>query len=584
MTDTYACGITMSRPEGDLYEILGVPNEASTYLCEQQGLRLRDADQLTDDARYAWKALSDPVYNRIYRETKSTKALFDAGFFDDGLFNLAYLYGSYDPSFATVPLDKLRRNYDRFDNSVEKVAVLVTTGGMAPIHNGHIAMMEKAREIVEARGYSVAAGYLTPGHDSYVGQKYGGTAAIPAEHRCAMVELAVQDSDWLECNSWPSRYMPAEINFTDVVEHLSQYIKFHHSSNVEIFYVFGSDNAGFAAAYPKHSIAIGRSEISSKMAREGNHDHLDPVVRDYLLTWDKQDTSDLPYLIRNEENLAINIWARQFGKGETAQEMYDTGEVELEKRRVQLQSTIRLGIAQVFKNLGHFNKVHLLPVSQQIEEAKKVIGDRKILSLESFMPGAWQLRSSRYFAMSESQHKPLFRAERPGANHLENQIANIPPGEYVLVEDDTVTGGTIKAVMSLLPPDIKITDQVILSDFGDYKGTEYYDVVDLRDFIVGSIDGGLCVVLPDGIKARVPYAAPYVSLRSRAKIPASAELEISRIIWQANVRFFAGSNVKISDTSIGFRRFAHRMGWADNELMTKFCQWHVDRLLEPHLE
>ena len=574
----------MHRPEGNLYEILGVPNGSSYYVCVQAGLRLREQDLLTEDARYAWKALSDPDYNILYDTTKSTKALFDAGFFDDGLMNLALHYMSYDYSFATTPVEKLRKKIEAIRDDRQRIAVLLTTGGMAPIHNGHIEMMEKAREIVEGRGYQVLGGYFAPGHDSYVGQKYGGTAAIPAEHRCAMVELACQDSDWLDCDPWATRYMPAELNFTDIVRRLTDYIYFHFSVAVEVFYVFGSDNAGFEAVLPKHSVVIDRTQLSSKLAREGNHDHLHPKVRDYLLTWDKEDTGELPYLIRNEENLAIDFWALKVGKGDNSADRWKNGIADLEKRRIQLQSTIRLGIAQVFKNLGHTNKVHLMPVSQQALEAHNVIGDRKRISLETFVPATYTIQSSRYFAMSQAQIKPLYRAERPGTAFLEDQVKVIPAGEYVLVEDDTVTGETIKAALSLLPPEVKITEQVILSDFGDYKGTEYYDVVDLRDFIVGSKDGGLCLLMSDGAKVRAPYAAPYVSLRSRAKIPASAELEISRIIWQANVRFFSGLNITVADTDIGFRKFAHRLGWADDTQLATVCQWHVERLLEPHME
>ena len=574
----------MHRPEGNLYEILGVPDGSQHFVCTQAGLRLKEQDLLTEDARYAWKALSDPDYNILYDATRSTKALYDAGFFDDGLVHLAQHYQCYDLSFSTTPVEKLRRKVEAIRDDRQRIAVLLTTGGMAPIHNGHIEMMEKAREIVEKRGYEVFGGYFAPGHDSYVGQKYGGTAAIPAEHRCAMVELACQDSDWLSCDPWAARYMPAELNFTDIVRRLTEYIYFHFCVSVEVFYVFGSDNAGFEAVLPNNSVVIDRTELSSKLAREGNHDHLNPKVRDYLLTWDKEDTGDLPYLIRNEENLAIDFWALKIGKGDNSAERWESGIADLEKRRIQLQSTIRLGIAQVFKNLGHTNKVHLMPVSQQALEAHEVIGDRKRISLETFVPATYTVQSSRYFAMSEAQIKPLYRAERPGTMYLEDQVKAIPAGEYVLVEDDTVTGETIKAVLSLLPPEVKITEQVILSDFGDYKGTEYYDVVDLRDFIVGSKDGGLCLLMPDGVKVRAPYAAPYVSLRSRAKIPATAELEISRIIWQANVRFFSGLNITVADTDIGFRKFAHRLGWTDDTQLATVCQWHVERLLEPHME
>ena len=575
MTDTYASGIVMERPEDNLYEILGLSSTASYFDIFNVFERLKEEDALTADAQYACKALLDTDYRILYNKTQSTKALFDAGFFNDGLDKLVYQYESSKSDFVTTPTHKLQANLEAYQKSgkvARNFAVLVTTGGMAPIHNGHVAMMEQAKRQLEEQGLFVLAGYFAPGHDSYVGQKYGGTAAIPAAHRCAMVELACQDSDWLDCDPWAARYMPGEVNFTSVVGRLGDYLG--HQLNMvapTVFYVYGSDNAGFSAALPNNSVCVERTAISSKLAREGNHDHLDPKVRDYLLSWDQQDTGDLPYLIRNEENEAIKQW-----------DHIVPIEV-LEKRRIQLQSTIRLGIAQVFKSLGHKNKVHLMSISDQVTKAKEAVGGRKSISLDPFFSADQRIDSTRYFAVSQAQHSCMYRAQRPGFKTLREQANAIPAGDYVLVEDDTVTGGTIMSALSLLPSNVNIVDQVILSDFGDYAGVEYYDVVDLRDFIVGSAHGGLSVVLGNGLKARVPYAAPYVSLRARAKIPAEAELEISRIIWQANVRFFQGTKLKICDACPSLHSLSEMIGFDPEDTMEAFCQWHVDRLLEPHL-
>lgn len=572
MTDTYACGITMHRPTGDLYEILGFDIPVDPIVVAGAGIRLQEQNGfLTPDQSYAWKALSDHSYALLYSKERNTEALYRAGFFDDGLPMLVQHYKAADPYFAATPVQKLLDNFNKRPVSSKNWAVLVTTGGMAPIHNGHIAMMEEARKIAEDNGFAVLTGYFAPGHDSYVGKKYGGTAAIPAEHRCAMVELATQDSDWLDCDPWAARYMPAEINFTQVVQHLDEQIAHQTGILVDVIYVYGSDNEGFGAAMPhRHSIMVPRSAISSKLAREGNHDHLDPKVRDYLLTWDKEDTGELPYLIRNEENEAIRQWSNIVPLD------------QLEKRRIQLQSTVRLGIAQIFKSLGHTNKVHLLPISNQAVEAKKVIGDRKTISLDAFFRGAdFRIQSTRYFAMSSSQFKPLYRAERIGCLPLLEQGEQVAPGDYVLVEDDSVTGGTIMSALSVLPQGVNVTDKVILSDFADYAGVDYYDVVDLRDFIVGSQHGGLSVLTGLGHKARAPYALPYVSLRARAKIPAQAELEISRVIWQANVRFFKDTTITLNDCDEGLKVLAVDMGFEAETLVENFCQWHVDKLMEP---
>jgi len=572
MVDTYACGIQVERPEGSLWALADLSPDLS---CQEikRFARGKRFDEMPSKERYAWKALGDDHYHRLYRKTHSTKALFDAGFFDDGLPQLASDYPSSISTFACTSFQKVADNLAKIGSTtLAKLAVLVTTGGMAPIHNGHIAMMEEARRRLQSQGVIVLGGFFAPGHDSYVGQKYGGTAAISAAHRCAMVELAVKDSDWLELDPWAARYMPAEVNFTDVYERMVRLLT-NHAHGIDVYYVCGSDNAGFADAIPGQVITIERTAISSKMAREGEHSHLDPLVRDYLVNLNP-DTGNLPYLIRNEEDEAIHQW----------RDIMPGGQEELTRRRIQLQSTIRLGIAQMFKNCGQDHKVHLLPLSEQRAKAEKVIAGRPTISLDPFFESTHAIHSTRYFTLAGAQLAPLFRAERSGFRPLEEQAEDIPQGSYVLVEDDSVTGGTIMSALALLPRRVNVEEVVLLSDFADYKDDSYYDVVDLRDFIVGSYCGGLSVNVPDGWrnihKARAPYVAPFVSLRSRAKIPAEAEMEISRIIWQANVRFFKDSGITIEHCDLGFRRFTLHLDWTRDTPVEDFCRYYAERLME----
>lgn len=572
MTDTYSCGIQMHRPEGDLYEILGIEPD-SLYLIVRL-LYQNHEGALSPDEQYAFKALSDPYYSELYRDTRSTKSLYEAGFFNDGLEKLSYTF-SEDFNLMTRSFDKVRNNLrkaSRDKNPIGKTAILLTTGGFSPIHNGHIDMMETAKAKIEAEGYTVIGGFFAPGHDSYVSQKYNGTAAIPAVHRCAMVELATRDSDWLELDPYPSRYLPGEVNFTSVYFDLLVAMRNANVEFADLFYVHGSDNAGFAALndcnYFK-SVTIDRSEMSSKAAREGDHSILHPEVAEYLRTYKTLDTGKLPYLIRNEEDEAIADWAEFFEPG------------EMTKRRIQLQSTIRLGIAQMFKALGHSHKVYLLSTVDQRASAKEVIGDHQTISLDPFFEGTYRLDSTRYFPVCNAQFKPLYRAQRLGYGSPESQAKLIPAGDYVLVEDDSVTGETIEQAKFWLPDGVNITDIVLLSDFADYPDENYYDVVDMRDFIVGSKEGGLSVILPaTKARARAPYALPYVSLRSRAKIPPEAEMEVSRIIWQANVRFFEGTDIRVKHTSPGFRTLAYEIGYSGETLMSQVCKQHVDALLK----
>ena len=70
-------------------------------------------------------------------------------------------------SLLTTPVSKLIDFKEKKENPV----VLLSTGGFDPIHDGHIYMMEFAKEALEKKGYHVIGGYLSPSHESYVSTK-----------------------------------------------------------------------------------------------------------------------------------------------------------------------------------------------------------------------------------------------------------------------------------------------------------------------------------------------------------------------------------------------------------------------------
>jgi hypothetical protein len=108
-----------------------------------------------------------------------------------------------------------------------------------------------------------------------------------------------------------------------------------------------------------------------------------------------------------------------------------------------------------------------------------------------------------------------------------------------------------------------------------------FDIVDFRDFIVGSRDGGLVVSLPDGFIARAPYMSPYVSLVTRAKIPASSEIDLSIRLWEMNEKFFEGikPTVKLKDADKYFQRLMKYIGFKASTPLCDICAWHKKRLI-----
>lgn len=131
--------------------------------------------------------------------------------------------------------------------------------------------------------------------------------------------------------------------------------------------------------------------------------------------------------------------------------------------------------------------------------------------------------------------------------------------------------------MSNLPERINIEQIYLLASMLNEK---IFDIVDLRDFIIGVQNGGLVVKLPNGEAARAPYMLPYVCLKTRATISASKEMEISIKLWEMNKEFYQeiGGNITLARTDNGFKKLMNYIGFDDNTLLVDICDWHIRKL------
>jgi hypothetical protein len=269
----------------------------------------------------------------------------------------------------------------------------------------------------------------------------------------------------------------------------------------------------------------------------------------------------LPYLIRDDSSLCV-----------------DAPKSKITAFKDSLASLLQT----IFEEAGEPREVCYLGVEDQIVKASEVIGNRPVISLEPFFRNpknqTYLIESTRYFGVSSDQFKPKYRGARPESPSLSEQANAIPSGSYVLVEDDSVTGETIAMALSLLPKDVLVEQQVLLSDFASYQGTDYHDVVDLRDFIIGSKNGGLGVLMAFNTTGRAPYLMPYVSLRSRAKIPASWEKTFSLEVWKMNLEFYKDTNLLIRDVYPAFLHFARAAGFPSFISLEAFCRHHIEML------
>lgn len=191
----------------------------------------------------------------------------------------------------------------------------------------------------------------------------------------------------------------------------------------------------------------------------------------------------------------------------------------------------------------------------------------------------WNLAVSRLFPVCAGRISPGI-THRPGYLPIDEQVRQIPPGVYVLRDDDIVTGGTMRRVQERLPTGISVSRYCALTQ-RERESVFILDILDCRDFLAGAREGGLVVEIPDGSLARAPYSLPYVSPSHGASTPLSRELEVSRAIWLLNKQFFAAIQpaITLTETSVGFRNLMGFLGFNKTSSMEEIAAWHTDRSL-----
>jgi NAD+ synthetase len=611
--------ISVPAPRLPLWEKLGLDPGASRAQVDAAYRRLPPAERAQPESRLAWKVLRDPFYASAYPHLLTEAKLERAGFFDDRASIEADNSRRLHPSWLVTPVHKIIERLHRSATTEpagqdRRLVVLVSTGAFCPVHSGHLEMMELARCELTRRGDLVLGGYLSPSHDAYVSIKCG-ARTLSAAHRVSLCEDAVRESDWLMADRWEACENDGELNFTDVLYRLEEYLGAHVPCHrpIEIVYVFGGDNARFVRTFLERGacVCINRpgyedrvSEvradpiiarnpaivfvdesteapgISSSSARLGDYTHLDERVRATFQAWsEKQEASSAPprsaiFHLRDEGTFSILPWAAS--RDLTHLEALRRG--FLDKLASLISSEL---LAASAPDVPLAVEVRLLDLAEQRRSAAERTAGKRVLSLDACIPGDFDLGLSRGFPLSGGK-EPSRIVARPGFAPLAEQLEAIPAGEYTLLDDDTVTGATIQRVLALLPEKLRIQGVVILFEMAtlDEAHAPSLDIGDCRDFLVGSRDGGLVVSLPSGATARAPYVLPYVSPAERASLPLSREVAFSIAIWTLNEAFFqqVSPPLLLRHADPAFQLLMSHVGFAPDATMEFICQWHLARL------
>ena len=564
----------MSEQKEYLWDIL---NLDKNFKCADVDIAYSKIENKTDEVKLAWKILRDEYYSEIYKKYLSIDIVIKAGFILDNidLEDIDY----YNLNFLTTPVSKIIENMK--DKDIKNPVVLLTTGGFDPIHEGHLYMMDFAKKVLEKNGYNVVGGYLSPSHESYVSTKP--YYKINSYERLDLCQECVKDSKWLMIDPFESIYVKTYVNFTDIIQRLELYLKKHINSNIQVAYVFGGDNSEFMYCFENKGIGIciereGYSEkfnqIKNKCKGKNNFFiNNKSIVSTYSsrnirqregYDYNNQNYSkeDGDYVIRNE-GITPLLNYKQNVKEEILQKEHE----EFLKQLIEL-------IRAVFHNQLDVKTINM---EEQLKKAYSILEAKQTISLDTYYRGTYNIETSRLFDISDIQKKYISLIGRIGHDTVKNQIQKIEDGNYILVDDDSATGKTIREVMSNLPERINIEQIFLLASMGNEK---IFDIVDLRDFIIGAKNGGLVVRLPNKEIARSPYMLPYVSLKTRATISASKEMETSIRLWKMNKEFYQkiDGDITLGQTDSGFKKLMNYIGFKDDTLLVDICDWHIKKL------
>lgn len=585
--------------------------------------KLSSAPFTRGDLRIAWKIASDKYYWPAFKRYQNLKTIADAGFFDDGL-EPGHLQKLLDPHWFTTPLEIIRKNILKLEEEGriydKPLVVLLTTGCFAPVHDMHISMMEHARKAAEDKGYEVIGGFMSPSHDDYVSTKGDRARQLTADHRINILNRVLSESDWLATDPWEARYAPTDINFTDTIQRLENYIKAHINTpaDINIAYVFGADNAAFARSFSDKGlcICVGRPNyderanvliersglinnphiifadstemaLSSTQVRNGEASAALKVAGDSSLAEllkgharkSAQMSETKTYLVRDDLSWATESW-----RGKVAPEVLQDA-----------ISNFRNGLVRAIENAFERSKapgypsnveIVLLPLEGQIAEAKEImsVAPEWVINNDVITGGQhMSIGLSRLFGLSGSQLYSKTLVPRPGRQDLKRVIGRLQKGDYTMVDDDIATGSTIQMIEAMLPKDVAFHEKIALSERAFkklYPDREYafWDIVDARDFLMGAKSSGLVVQLFNGEIGRAPYMLPYTSLVSRAKIPPDQEMSFTEEILNLNRRFFRDiwADLSLQDTDPQFQALMNSAGFRESTYLSDLCAWHQE--------
>lgn len=497
------------------------------YLCFGRDFIDIDNPKTENEKIFSRKLKEDSRYLDIYLKHKSISHLYKTGFLIEPDIEKPIMSRYVNKEKYKSKIIKDKRNF-----------VLVTTGAFSPLHKGHIDMLKTAKDYLVDNGHNVCGAIISPSHDNYVDYKHNGTKSMFAKDRILEADSVLKsfdEDDWISVDSWESCMVHGRLNFTSVLDRLEASLR---GLNIEFVHVLGSDNESFREAYndvKEHTICIRRNNVTASTESVFEHKGINIVLDN---KYSSESISSTVLRKEGYEPKSFIPLSDSYDNYELRNDLkeslshYNVSPLILDDILNELKSILN-------KFVYNNPEIIVLNVGYQLDKFKSYVANKdkriKILSNDIYLDGDINIGVSRKFKFLDSQIYSDTLVERSGKPI---DFSHIPKGKYSLVDDDIATGFTKTQIISNLDKKAKIVDTLGLNDlYRKEKEYDSFDICDARDFILGSLNGGL-MVTNESDTFRVPYLYPFVNLTTRASIPTENQLQFTKEIYKLNLKLY----------------------------------------------
>lgn len=468
----------------------------------------------------------DPFYSGLIH--LGDNFLRNAGYYEDSIDGTI----DYLERQCITPFKCLKPYKPRFKN-----IVLLTTGSFNPIHLGHIKMVEIAEGYLSEKGYNVLGAYFSASHDKYVKEKKQ-CDFLPSNVRTSVVNKMLRQNnyDTYSTHSWESMHLPGDVNFTEVITHLKKQFDKYYGEEVEVCYVFGSDNFNFVNTFINKGMCV--------CVERPNYPFSECDLTNIKNSNNERNVS----LVKSAETINIS-----------SSEVILNSEFN-ELKEDLLNKTINLRTNRIYREFNDiFNKyITVNEESLHTTNLTKRFKNEYVLSIDKHSIGDSNVVFSRCF-----DTYGFNKIGYEGELSLRIELSRIKTSKKILViDDDEHTGGTKKEVYKILS-DMQIPYYEFKTIRQNVNDIEINEIGDIVDFIVTSRDG----LLVSG--ERLPYLFPLMSPYERCGIV--DELNFSAEMWSLNGEICG--DMLVQDSS--FKTKLNELGFSGDTKMHSVCQYFV---------